>query len=60
MQFPKRCFALKHKAYSGCWEYEVNAGDRLFYKPNPETKRAIVYYAGPHPKDGAPVSPKGI
>ena len=57
---PKRCFALKHKNYAGCWCYEIGDGDRLYYKPNAETRRAIVYYAGPHPKDGVPLPPRDL
>jgi hypothetical protein len=55
---PGRCYALKHKNYAGCWCYEIGSGDRLYYKPDEVTKRAIVYYAGPHPKGGIPTSPK--
>jgi hypothetical protein len=55
---PGRCYALKHKNYAGCWCYEIGSGNRLYYKPDEVTKRAIVYYAGPHPKGGIPTPPK--
>jgi len=55
---PRRCYALKHQQYAGCWCYEIGAGDRLYYKPDDATNRVIVYYAGPHPKSGVPIPPK--
>ena len=48
---PRKCFPLKGKKFDGCWEYEVNRGDRVFYKVEPEKKIVRVYYAGPHPKN---------
>jgi hypothetical protein len=45
---PGRVFPLKGKAYKGAWEYEVTAGDRLFYHPDPINRKVVVYYAGPH------------
>ena len=41
--------SVEAQPYAGCWGYEVGAGQRVYYKPNPETKRVLVYYAGPHP-----------
>lgn len=54
---PRRIFPLRGKRYAGAWEYEVTAGDRVFYVPDPELKKVIVYYAGPHPQP-APLPPK--
>ncbi|MBD2292481.1 hypothetical protein H6G06_03035 [Anabaena sphaerica FACHB-251] len=51
---PKRVFSLKGKVYQGVWEYEVTSGDRVFYVPNEEQLKVVVYYAGKHPKN-APV-----
>lgn len=51
---PKRVFPLKGKVYQGAWEYEVTSGDRVFYVPNEEQLKVVVYYAGKHPKN-APV-----
>src|SRR3954451_5466740 len=45
---PGRVFPLRHRKYQGVWEYEVTGGDRVFYIPNPEQKRVVVYYAGKH------------
>jgi hypothetical protein len=51
---PKRVFPLKGKVYQGAWEYEVTSGDRVFYVPDEEQLKVVVYYAGKHPKK-APV-----
>lgn len=53
---PKRVFPLKGKRYSGAWEYEVTKGDRVFYVPDEEKRKVVVYYAGVHPKT-APTPP---
>src|SRR4051794_25498704 len=45
---PGRVFPLRYKRYPGAWEYEVTSGDRVFYIPDPEQKRVMVYYAGKH------------
>ncbi len=51
---PKRVFPLKGKVYKGAWEYEVTSGDRVFYIPDEEQLKVVVYYAGKHPKN-API-----
>lgn len=53
---PKRVFPLKGKPYRGAWEYEVTKGDRVFYVPDEEKRKVVVYYAGVHPKT-APTPP---
>ena len=53
---PKRVFPLKGKLYKGAWEYEVTSGDRVFYVPDEERRKVVVYYAGKHPKS-APTPP---
>lgn len=45
-----RVYPLKGKVHRGLWGYEVTGGDRVYYKPDPTTRRVVVYYAGPHPK----------
>jgi len=54
---PGRVFPLRGKPYSGGWEYEVTRGDRVFYVPNEEKRKVIVYYAGAHLKP-APTPPR--
>lgn len=44
-----RVFPLKGKPYTGAWEYELTGGDRVYYIPNEEQLKVIVYYAGKHP-----------
>ncbi len=51
---PGRVFPLKGKRYKGAWEYEVTKGDRVFYVPDAQQQKVVVYYAGEHPKN-APV-----
>ena len=46
-----RVYPLKWKTYKGGWGYEVTGGDRVYYMPDPATRKVVVYYAGPHPKD---------
>jgi hypothetical protein len=53
---PGRIFPLKGKQYRGAWEYELTDGDRIFYVPDPKTRKVIVYYAGSHPRK-APTPP---
>lgn len=53
---PKRVFPLKGKLYKGAWEYEVTGSDRVFYVPDEDKRKVVVYYAGTHPKS-APVPP---
>ncbi|HEY9854042.1 MAG TPA: hypothetical protein V6D28_31535 [Leptolyngbyaceae cyanobacterium] len=53
---PKRVFPLKGKRYQGAWEYEVTSSDRVFYVPDEEKRKVLVYYAGKHPKT-APIPP---
>ena len=45
-----RIFPLKGKLYRGAWEYEVTSGDRVFYVPDEEAHKVVVYYAGEHIK----------
>ncbi|WP_414527217.1 hypothetical protein [Nodularia chucula] len=47
---PKRVFPLKGKVYQGAWDYEVTSSDRVFYVPNEDQLKVVVYYAGKHPK----------
>lgn len=56
---PRRCYQLKHKHYSDCWCYEIGAGERVYYKPRPDTRDVLIYYAGKHPRE-APYPPKDI
>ena len=53
---PKRVFPLKGKLYKGAWEYEVTGSDRVFYVPDEDKRKVLVYYAGTHPKS-APFPP---
>ena len=46
---PRRCYPLKGRAYAGVWAYEIGSGDRVYYRPNEEAKKATIYYAGQHP-----------
>ncbi|MBW4617789.1 MAG: hypothetical protein KME17_00180 [Cyanosarcina radialis HA8281-LM2] len=52
----RRVFPLKGKLYMGAWEYEVTSSDRVFYVPDAERQKVVVYYAGKHPK-AAPTPP---
>jgi hypothetical protein len=58
-QIPRRCYPLKGKPNAGCWGYEIGSGNRVYYKPDDQSKRAVIYYAGPHPKS-IPSPPKGL
>lgn len=53
---PGRVFPLKGKLYKGAWEYEVTSAERVFYVPDPQKRKVLVYYAGEHPKN-APTPP---
>lgn len=55
---PGRCYPLRHSKYAGHWCYEIGAGDRLYYKPEARTKRAVIWYAGKHPAGRIPDPPK--
>jgi hypothetical protein len=44
----KRVFPLRGKPYQGAWEYEVASGDRVYYIPNEEQLKVVIYYAGKH------------
>ena len=57
---PGRCYPLRGKAYAGCWCYEIGSGDRIYYKPDQTLRRAVVYYAGSHPKATIPAPPKNL
>lgn len=56
LRVPRRVFPLKGKNYRGGWEYEVTSGDRVFYVPDEENRKVLVYYAGVHPKS-TPIPP---
>jgi len=56
---PGRCYPLKGKPHLGCWGYEIGSGNRVYYKPDVQLKRALIYYAGPHPRQ-VPSPPKGL
>src|SRR5438105_2724385 len=56
---PRRCYPLMGKANAGCWGYEIGAGNRVYYKPDVTAKRAVIYYAGPHPR-AVPPPPAGV
>lgn len=45
---PRRVFPLKGKKYKGVWEYEVTGGDRVFYIPDENQLKVVVFYAGKH------------
>lgn len=45
---PGRVFPLKGKKYKGVWEYEVTKGDRIFYVPDEDQLKVVVFYAGKH------------
>lgn len=45
---PGRVFPLKGKKYQGVWEYEVTKGDRVFYIPDENQLKVVVFYAGKH------------
>jgi hypothetical protein len=45
---PGRVFPLKGKKYRGVWEYEVTGGDRVFYVPDENCLKVVVFYAGKH------------
>ena len=53
-RWPGRIFPLKGKAYKGAWEYELTKGDRIFYVPDKNNQKVVVYYAGKHPKNQSP------
>jgi hypothetical protein len=57
---PGRCFPLRHSKYAGHWCYEIGAGDRLYYKPDPQARRAAIWYAGKHPEGRIPNPPKKL
>lgn len=50
-------FSASRQKYAGAWEYEITAGDRVFYVPDPAVRKVTVYYAGSHP-DPAPFPPE--
>jgi hypothetical protein len=45
---PGRVFPLKGRKYQGVWEYEVAKGDRVFYVPNEDLLKVVIFYAGKH------------
>ena len=57
---PKRCFPLRGKLYNGHWEYEIGGGNRVFYRPDQKSMKAVVWYAGKHPKGSIPAPPKDL
>ena len=56
---PRRCYPLKGKSHAGYWAYEIGSGNRVYYKPDEGQRRAVVYFAGPHPST-VPIPPKGL
>lgn len=54
---PRRVFPLKGKRYKGAWEYEVTGAERVFYVPDLQKRKVLVYYAGEHPKKDSPTPP---
>jgi hypothetical protein len=58
-RIPRRCYPLKGRAQAGCWGYEIGSGNRVYYKPDEQHKKAAVYYAGPHPNT-IPTPPKDL
>lgn len=56
---PGRCYPLKGKQNAGCWGYEIGSGNRVYYKPDGQQKKAVIYYAGPHPNT-VPAPPKDL
>ena len=56
---PRRCYALKGKQFAGCWGYEIGSANRVYYKPDETDRKAVIFYAGPHPS-GVPTPPKGL
>ncbi len=51
-RYPGRQFPLRDLRFKGAWEYEVAAGDRVFYRVNREEAIVTVLYAGPHAAPG--------
>jgi hypothetical protein len=49
-RYPHRVFPLRGSEYAGAWECEISRGDRLYYIPDENTHKVVVYYVGPHPK----------
>lgn len=45
---PGSVFPLKGKKYQGVWEYEVTGGDRVFYIPDENQLKVVVFYEGKH------------
>src|ERR1022692_3609228 len=56
---PGRYYPLRGRVYAGVWCYEIGRGDRIYYKPDLRARKAIVYYAGPHPPK-APTPPRDL
>lgn len=52
-----RVYPLRGKKYKGAWEFEVTGGDRVYYVPNPDERKVVVYFAGPHPNPPSPTPP---
>lgn len=48
--YPRRVFPLKGSDYPDAWECEISGGCRLYYTPNENTHKVVVYYVGRHPK----------
>ncbi|ESA35083.1 hypothetical protein N836_13540 [Leptolyngbya sp. Heron Island J] len=43
-------FPMRGKKRKGQWEYELSEGDRVYYFPEKNTNKVIIFYAGTHPK----------
>lgn len=48
--FGARQFPLKGKVNKPFWEYEVSAGERLYYAVDPQ-RRVVIVSSGPHGKE---------
>jgi hypothetical protein len=59
-RYPGRCFELKGHVHLGNWCYEIGSGNRVYYKVLQETKSAVIWYAGAHPKGRIPAPPRGL
>lgn len=45
---PKRVYPLKGRVNIGRWGFEVNAGDKVYYRVDEELHIVIVEHAGAH------------
>ena len=54
-----RCYPLKGAQAGGAWAYEIGSGERIYYVPDPDSRKVTVYYAGEHPPR-APAPPREV